>query len=146
MGRCVNTIFRKQMPGVRYASRLVRRGGILSCRAQFPKGPSPELVAAILAMKTRNPRFGSRRIAAQLAFAFRIDIDKDVVRRFLAKHWRPQGGGGPSWLSFLGHWSRSGMPRISSESSVAKYRWQPHRRGLYELPVAGKPPHTRLYL
>jgi hypothetical protein len=27
-----------------------------------PKGPSPELVAAIVAMKTRNPRFGSRRI------------------------------------------------------------------------------------
>ena len=41
--------------------------------------------------------------AEQLAFAFRIDIDKDVVRRVLAKHWRPQGGGGPSWLSFLGH-------------------------------------------
>ena len=68
-----------------------------------PKGPSPELVAAIVAMKTRNPRFGSRRIAEQLAFAFGIDIDKDVVRRVLAKHWRPQGGGGPSWLSFLGH-------------------------------------------
>ncbi len=67
-----------------------------------PKSPSPELVAAILAMKTHNPRFGSRRIAEQLAFAFGVDIDKDMVRRVLAKHWQPQGGG-PSWLSFLGH-------------------------------------------
>ena len=32
-----------------------------------------------------------------------LDIDKDVVRRILAKHYRPGHGGvdGPSWLSFL---------------------------------------------
>jgi hypothetical protein len=54
-----------------------------------PKGPSPELVAAILEMKSRNPRFGCRRIAQQLAFTFGVEIDKDVVRRVLAKHHRP---------------------------------------------------------
>ena len=68
-----------------------------------PKGPSPELVAAILEMKSRNPRFGCRRIAQQLAFIFGVEIDKDVVRRVLAKHHRPGRSNGPSWLTFLGH-------------------------------------------
>jgi putative transposase len=69
-----------------------------------PKGPSPELINAIVEIKTRNPRFGCPRIAGQLAKAFGIEIDKDVVRRVLAKHYRPvPGGGGPSWLTFIGH-------------------------------------------
>ncbi len=35
---------------------------------------------------------------------FGIEIDKDVVRRVLAKHYHPHSGGnGPSWLSFIGH-------------------------------------------
>lgn len=40
-----------------------------------PKGPSPELVDAILEMKRRNPRFGYQRVAQQLALAFGIEID-----------------------------------------------------------------------
>ena len=69
-----------------------------------PKGPSPELVAAIVEMKRRNPRFGYRRIADQLALAFDVEIDKDIVRRVLAKHYRPdRGDDGPSWLSLLGN-------------------------------------------
>lgn len=69
-----------------------------------PKGPSEELMAAIIEMKRRNPRFGCRRIAQQLALAFGIEIDRDVVRRVLARHFRPRpGSGGPSWLTFLGH-------------------------------------------
>jgi transposase InsO family protein len=69
-----------------------------------PKGPSPELIAAIVEIKQRNPRFGYQRIAEQLALVFDIEIDKDVVRRVLAKHYRPKSGrGGPSWLTFLGH-------------------------------------------
>jgi putative transposase len=67
-----------------------------------PKGPSPELVSAILEMKRRNPRFGYRRIAEQLALAFGIEVDKDTVRRVLAKRYRP-GPSGSSWLAFLGH-------------------------------------------
>ncbi len=37
--------------------------------------------------------------------AFGMDIDKDVVRRILAKHYHPgpDSGGGPSWLTFIGH-------------------------------------------
>jgi putative transposase len=74
-------------------------------RKPGPKGPSTELIAAIVEMKRRNPRFGCVRIAQQIAHAFGVDIDKDVVRRVLAKHYRPSDSGtdGPSWLTFIGH-------------------------------------------
>jgi hypothetical protein len=39
-----------------------------------PKGPGPELVTAIVEMKRRNPRFGSRRIAQQIALLFGVEI------------------------------------------------------------------------
>jgi transposase InsO family protein len=70
-----------------------------------PKGPSPELIAAIVEMKRRNPRFGCVRIAQQIVHAFGVDLDKDVVRRVLAKHYRPDdsGTGGHSWLTFFAH-------------------------------------------
>src|SRR5450631_3557329 len=72
-------------------------------RRPGPKGPSKELIAAILEMKRRNPRFGCPRIAQQIAHAFGVDIGKDVVRRILAQHFRPPSGGdGPSWLTFTG--------------------------------------------
>ena len=65
-----------------------------------PKGQSTELIEAILEMKRRNSRYGCPRIAQQIAQAFGIEIDKDVVRRILAKYYRPDhGGGGPSWLT-----------------------------------------------
>ena len=73
-------------------------------RKPGPKGPSPELIAVIVEMKRRNPRFGCVRIAQQISYAFGIEIDKDVVRRVLAKHFRPEpGADGPSWLTFIGH-------------------------------------------
>ena len=52
-----------------------------------PKGPSRELIHAIVEMKRRNPRFGCPRIAQQINKAFGRDIDKDVVRRVLAAHY-----------------------------------------------------------
>jgi putative transposase len=54
-------------------------------------------------MKQRNPRFGCMRIAQQISDAFGVEIDKDIVRRVLAKHYRPGdfGGHGPSWLTFI---------------------------------------------
>ena len=42
-------------------------------RRPGPKGPSKELIAAILEMKRRNPRFGCPRIAQQIAHAFGVD-------------------------------------------------------------------------
>jgi putative transposase len=69
-----------------------------------PKGPAPALIAAIVEMKRRNPRFGCRRIAQQLSATFGVEIEKDVVRHVLARHYRPEPGSqGPSWLTFLGH-------------------------------------------
>lgn len=55
-------------------------------------------------MKQRNPAWCCPRIAQQIALAFDIPIDKDIVRRILATHDRPEkDSGGPSWLSFIGH-------------------------------------------
>jgi putative transposase len=72
-------------------------------RKPGPKGPSSELIAAIVEMKRRNPKFGYLKIAQQISHAFGLDIDKDVVRRVLAKHYRPDGSGltGPSWLTLV---------------------------------------------
>jgi len=74
-----------------YSSRKRRRPG--------PKGPSKELIDAVIEMKRRNPRFGCRKIAEQISSAFGIAINKDVVRRILIQHYRPgPSGAGPSWL------------------------------------------------
>ena len=65
-----------------------------------PKGPSRELIQAIVELKQRNSRFGCRRIAQQIAKVFGIDLDKDVVRRVLVAHYRPgPDASGPSWLT-----------------------------------------------
>ena len=73
------------------------------CRKPGPKGSSAELIAAIVELKSRNPQFGYVRIAQQIAHAFDVDIDKDIVRRVLAKHYRPGNSGshGPCWLTFI---------------------------------------------
>ena len=91
-----------------------------------PKGPSRELIQAIVELKQRNPRFGCRRIAQQIAKAFGIDIDKDVVRRVLVAHYRPgPGDGGPSWLTFLGHTKDSlwSIDLFRCESILLKSHW-----------------------
>ena len=39
-----------------------------------------------------------------MSLAFGVEIDKDVVRRVLSIHFRPESDSrGPSWLTFLGH-------------------------------------------
>ena len=52
-----------------------------------PKGPSDELIRAIVELKSRNPRFGCPRIALLISRTFGIEIDKNVVRRVLVKHY-----------------------------------------------------------
>ncbi len=39
-----------------------------------PKGPSKEVIAAIVEMKQRNPRFGCPRIAQQINLAFGLEL------------------------------------------------------------------------
>ena len=71
---------------------------------QGPKGPSEEVVAAVVDMKRRNPTWGCPRIPQQIALAFDIAINKDVVRRILAVQCQPgPESAGPSWLTVLGH-------------------------------------------
>lgn len=96
-------------------------------RKPGPKGPSSELIAAIVEIKRRNPRFGYMRIAQQIAHVFGIDLDKDVVRRVLAQHYRPDhaGSNGPSWLTFIGHakdslWS---VDLFRCESILLRSHW-----------------------
>ncbi|HEV2201003.1 MAG TPA: helix-turn-helix domain-containing protein [Bryobacteraceae bacterium] len=73
-----------------------------------PKGPAKELIEAVVEMKCCNPTWGCPRIAEQVALAFGVDIDKDVVRRILSIHYRPPShGNGPFWLTFLGHMTDS---------------------------------------
>jgi hypothetical protein len=73
-------------------------------RRPGPKGPNQELIEAVVAMKRRNPRWGCPRIAQQISLAFGVEIDKDVVRRILTAHYRPESdSAGPSWLTFIGH-------------------------------------------
>jgi hypothetical protein len=90
-----------------------------------PKGPSPEFTQLILEMKRQNPWFGCPRIALEISRAFGIDIDKDVVRRVLAKKYRPDPGGGPSWLTFIGHMKDSlwSVDLFRCESIFLKTHW-----------------------
>ena len=91
-----------------------------------PKGPSKELIDAVVEMKRRNPNWGCPRIAQQITLAFGVEIDKDVVRRILSVHYRPESdSGGPSWLTFLGHvkdslWS---CDLFRCESATLRTHW-----------------------
>jgi putative transposase len=101
-----------------YSSRPRRRPG--------PRGPSRELIDAVVEMKRRNPYFGCRKIAEQISNAFGIELDKDVVRRILIRYYRPGAdGGGPSWLAVIGHardrlWS---VDLFRTESILLKSYW-----------------------
>jgi transposase InsO family protein len=77
-------------------------------------------------MKHRNPRFGCPRIAQEIAHAFDIEIDKDVVRRILARHLRsPSGNEGPSWVTLIGDMKDSlwSVDLFRCESIVLKSYW-----------------------
>jgi putative transposase len=95
-------------------------------RRPGPKGPSKELIDAIVEFKRRNPRVGCPHIAQEIARAFGIDIDKDIVRRVLANHYRPEAGtDGPSWLSLIGHMKDSlwSVDLFRCESILLRSHW-----------------------
>ena len=98
------------------------RGG----RKPGPKGPSKEVIQAIVEMKQRNPRYGCPRIAQQINLAFGLELDKDIVRRVLAIHYKPDPTNrGPSWLTTLGHakdslWS---VDLFRAESITLRTHW-----------------------
>jgi transposase InsO family protein len=91
-----------------------------------PKGPSQELIQAIIELKRRNPRFGYPRIALIVSKTFGLEIGRNVVRRVLAKHYRPTPDtDGPSWLTFIGHMKDSlwSIDLFRCESIHLKTRW-----------------------
>src|SRR3989440_2866225 len=91
-----------------------------------PKGPRAELIRAVVEMKQRNPNWGCPRIAQQIALAFHIQINKDVVRRILGHHYQPgHSSGGPSWLTFLGHMKDSlwSMDLFRCQSATLRTHW-----------------------
>jgi putative transposase len=91
-----------------------------------PKGPSEDVIAAVVDMKQRNPSWGCPRIAQQMTLAFCISVDRDVVRRTLAARYQPKpDSAGPSWLTVLGHakdslWS---VDLFRCESAVLHTYW-----------------------
>jgi transposase InsO family protein len=91
-----------------------------------PKGPTQEVIAAVVDMKRRNPTWGCPRIAQQIALAFAIPITKDVVRRILAVRYQPgPDSAGPSWLTVLGHTKDSlwSLDLFRCESAVLRTHW-----------------------
>jgi transposase InsO family protein len=115
---CFHRALVKRKYHLLYSPRKRRRPG--------PKGPSKELIDAVIEMKRRNPRFGCRKIAEQISSAFGIEINKDVVRRILIQHSRPvPSDDGPSWLTVIGHakdslWS---VDFFRCESMLLKSYW-----------------------
>lgn len=77
-------------------------------------------------MKQRNPTWGCPRIAQQIALAFDIQINKDVVRRILAARYSLEpDSAGPSWLTFLGHMKDSlwSLDLFRCESATLRTHW-----------------------
>jgi putative transposase len=106
----------------KYRQLYSPRGG----RKPGPKGPSREVIKAIVEMKQRNPRYGCPRIAQQIDLAFGLELDKDVVRRVLAAQYKHDSSNrGPSWLTTIGHakdslWS---VDLFRCESILLKSHW-----------------------
>jgi len=106
----LHSLLRKRKYRLLFSPQLMRRPG--------PKGPNQELIDAVVTMKRRNPGWGCPRIAQQIAVAFGVEIDKDVVRRILSAHYRPESdSAGPSWLTFLGHMKDSCGVAICSDAN-----------------------------
>ena len=92
-----------------------------------PKGPNSDLIKAIVEIKQRNSNFGCPRIAYIINNTFGIEINKDVVRRVLMKHYHPfpDDKAGPSWLSFIAKMKDSlwSIDLFCCESITLKTHW-----------------------
>ena len=89
-------------------------------------GDSHARICERLGVKFPGPTRRCPRIAQQIALAFGIPINKDVVRRILAVRYQPApDSAGPSWLTVLGHakdslWS---LDLFRCESAVLRTHW-----------------------
>ena len=112
----LHSVLRRRKYRMLFSPKRGRRPG--------PNGPKKELIDAVVEMKRRNPNWGCPRIAQQIALAFAVEIDKDIVRRILSVHYR-QESGGPSWLTFLGHTKDSlwSCDMFRCESATLRTHW-----------------------
>jgi len=116
---------------IKFHKALIKRkySALFSIKSKHkpgPAGPSKELIQAIIEMKQHNPRFGCRRIAMQISNMFGLNIDKDVVWRILAKHYKPSSNDdGPSWLTVIGNMKDSlwSIDFFRCESIQLKSHW-----------------------
>ena len=88
------------------------------------KGPSEALIHAIVELKSPILDSAVRGLPAS-SRGRSASTSKHLVRRVLVKHYRPRGGDGPSWLSFIGH-ARDSLWRVDlfpCESIVLQRYW-----------------------
>ena|SRR5579863_3787910 len=81
-------------------------GSILRDHRAFRDIESGSLLSAPTQSMGSNTLFlgMAPRIALLISRVFGVEVDKDGVRRVLAKHDRPDStGSGPSWLTFIGN-------------------------------------------
>src|SRR5713101_4180337 len=72
----LHSVLRKRKYRMLFSPQRGRRPG--------PNGSKKDLIDAVVEMKRRNPNWGCPRIAQQIALAFAVEIDKDIVRRILS--------------------------------------------------------------
>ncbi len=105
--------------------RLFSSAGIW--RKPGPNGPTQEITSVITEMKLRNPKFGYQCIAEQISQTFDTVIDKDVVHRMLATHYRAgsPGPSGSSWLTLFAQTKDSlwSVDLFRCESILLRSNW-----------------------
>src|SRR6516162_9905538 len=60
-------------------------------RKPGPKGPTADLIQAVIEMKRRNPLWGSPQIAEQINLAFGTSIPKELLFQKRYQSWKPVG-------------------------------------------------------
>ena len=128
-----------------------------SSRKPGPKGPDEKIIHLILEMKQRNPSYGYRRIAMQIAtyvptsHPFIERLIGSVRREILDKtvYWNACDLQNKLELfqnyynEERGHHGIDGITPLkkadepsSTVISIDNYRWKKHCQGLFELPIA----------
>jgi hypothetical protein len=88
------------------------------------ESPTADLVRAVVEMKQRNSTWGCPHLADQINLAFGTSINKDVVRRILALHYRPMPTeGGPSWPTSIGHTNTACLASTYFDTVVLGTYW-----------------------
>ena len=85
------------------------------------------MIKAIIEIKRRNPNFGCPLIAYIITNTFGVEINKDIVRRVLMKHYHPSPDdrGRPCLLSFIAtmKYSLWSIDLFYFESITLKTHW-----------------------